>query len=58
MRAQALAAAAAVVAGLGDFDRAVPAVQADALRGALRAARDNTDLATRIGAAGAWCRAR
>ena len=53
MQAEALAAVAAVVAGLGEADRAAPAVQADALRGALRAARDSTDAATRIAAAGA-----
>ena len=52
MQAEALAAVAAV-AGLGEADRAAPAVQADALRGALRAARDSTDAATRIAAAGA-----
>lgn len=53
MQAEALAAVAAVVAGLGETDRAAPAVQADALRGALRAARDSTDAATRIATAGA-----
>ena len=53
MQAEALAAVAAVVSGLGEADRAAPAVQADALRGALRAARDSTDAAARIATAGA-----
>ena len=53
VQAEALAAVAAVVAGLGEADRAAPAVQADALRGALRAARDSTDAAMRIATAGA-----
>ncbi|KAK9838575.1 hypothetical protein WJX81_008486 [Elliptochloris bilobata] len=52
VRAQALAAVAAVVAGLGDADRSAPAAQADALRGALRAARDSADAASRVAAAG------
>eukprot|EP00884_Botryococcus_braunii_P001693 jgi/Botrbrau1/11524/Bobra.0393s0003.2 len=50
-RAQALLLMAAVVEGAGAFDRNALALQSDAMKAAIRAAKDNGDLATKVAAA-------
>lgn len=51
MRAAALELVATVVSGLGGYDRSSPQVQLDAMKCAIRAARDADDSSGRLAAA-------